>query len=582
MSKRKLLVLFVLFIAVGLIHVYPDIRFIWELGGNFKGVPLMGAADESVYLSRITGVIYRNDLRLANVGVYGHQDDPIYQPSMAEVVEGLIGKACGLNAWQVDIVATFLFPGLLCLLIYLLVNEISSSFKVGILASLAVTLGYYWITPNFWAILGLSPSYFGQALFFVRPISPQLHFIPFVLTLYFISMVCLKQNYFFVVPSGITAGLLFYTSIYYWTFIYAGLFVLLIIGLFRKRFNTIKNFLCVYLISFTIGIPYLLSASALNSLPFFSEIFMRGGGLDTRRYILPITEIAFLVFLVVMRFIFKEKKEYLYYMIAFVAGGLTCLNQQVITGKTVEPMHWQSYTNKVFIIICLFAIATFILKKTKVKLFNFDLLFYPACFLFLTLGIIQQNIYYSARSGIFRDLQNMGGILQYIHKEIPADAVILTDPFRLEEERMISVFTKNYPYISDSFFIASSISDREIEERYLFALNFYGYTVSEAQNLFSYLHGGLFRGMQVYSSYGGSSEKNLVYIDGLKSRYAALSGQDPLALLRKYKIDYVLLSEANNERLLANVRVANMLKLRYNNKPFALYKISENEYIPAF
>lgn len=577
MNKRKLLILSILFIAVGLVHVYPDIRFIYELGDNFKGIPLIGTADETVYLSRITGVIYRNDLRLANVGVYGHQDDPIFQPSIGEVVEGWIGKAFGLNAWQVDIWATFILPVLLCLLIYLLVNGLTGSFKTGLLASLAVTLGYYWITPNFRAIFSLSPDYFSQPLFFVRPISPQFHFIPFILTLYFISKVCLKKDYVFVVPSGVLAGLLFYASVYYWTFIYAGLFALLIIGLFRKRLDNAKNYLSIYFISFIAAIPYLLSALSLNSLPYFSEIFLRGGGLYSHQYILPIMEIITLFFLVIMRFIFKEKKEYLYYMISFVAGGLICLNQQVITGKTVEPMHWQSYTNKVFIIICLFTCASFILRSKKVKLFNLALLFYPACFVFLALGIMQQNLYYSARSGVFRNLQGMGGILRYIHKEIPADAVILTDPFNLEEERMISVFTKNYPYISDSFFITSAMKDREVEERYLFALHFFGYTASEAEKLFKYMNGGLFKGMQVHPRYGGTAEKNNAYINALKQRYLELAGQDPVSLLRRYQVDYVMLNAQGQGRILGNNKIAKILNFRYKIGLYSLYKLEKYE-----
>lgn len=577
MNKIKLLVLSIIFITVGLIHVYPDIRFISELGHNFKGIHLMGASDESVYLSRITGVIYRNDLRLANAGVYGHQDDPIFQPSMGEVVEGLIGKALGLNAWQVDILATFLFPVLLCFLIYLLVKGLSSSFKTGILAALAVTLGYYWITPNLKAIFSLSPVYFNQPLFFLRPISPQFHFIPFILTLYFISKVCIEKDYVFVVPSGILAGLLFYTSIYYWTFIYAGLFALMIIELFRERLDNAKNFLFIYFISFIVGIPYLLSAAALNNLPYFSEIFLRGGGLYTHQRILPIMEIITLFFLVIMRFVFKEKKEYLYYMISFVTGGLICLNQQIITGKTVEPMHWQSYTNKVFIIICLFICASFVSRIKRVKSFNFALLFYPACFLFLALGVIQQNFYYSARSGVFRDLQAMGGILKYIHKEIPADSVILTDPFNLEEERMISVFTKNYPYISDSFFITSAMQDQEVEERYLFALHFFGYTALEAEKLFKYMNGGLLKGMQVHPRYGGTAEKNNAYINALKQRYLELTGQDPVSLLRRYKVDYVMLNAQGQERILGKNKIAKILNLRYTNGLYALFKLEKYE-----
>lgn len=571
MNKIKFRLLILLLISVGFIHIYPDLRFIHELGDGFNGISLIGTADENVYLSRIAGVVYRKDLRLANAGVYGHQNDPVFQPSLAEVTEGLIGRGMGLEVWQIDILATFFLPALLCFLIYLLTNSLSGSPKTAALASLAVTLGYYWITPNLRAVFGLVSGYFNQSLFFTRPISPQFHFIPFIFALYLIHKVSSKKSNILILTTGIITGLLFYTSVYYWTFIYAGLFILTIISIIKKNTDSVGKYLLIYLISFTIAIPYLLSAVALNKLPYFPEIFRRGGGIYTHQPMFPVLEAAFLLFLIIMRYLFRDKKEDFYFMISFVAGGLVCLNQQIITGKTVEPMHWQSYTDKVFIIICFFICGSFILKRLKLSWIN--RFFYPACVLFLVLGITQQNIYFSARSGIFRGLQGLGLILRYIHKEIPADAVILTDPLNLQEERMLSVFTKNYPYISDSFFITSAIKKEEIEERYFFALNFFGYNHLEAEKTFKYMNGGLFRGMQVHPRYGGSAEKNNAYIESLKQAYLGLAGQDPVLLLRKYKVDYLLLDRSGRERILGNDKIANMLKLKYNIGLYSLYKL---------
>ncbi|MFH1507531.1 MAG: hypothetical protein ABIG46_03750, partial [Candidatus Omnitrophota bacterium] len=375
MNKIRSIFLLLLFITVGFIHVYPDLRFICESGDSFNGISFIGTADENVYLSRIAGVVYRKDLRLANAGVYGHQNDPIFQPSLAEVTEGLIGRGLGLEVWQIDILATFFLPTLLCFIIYLLVNSLSGSPKTAALASLAVTLGYYWITPNLKAIFGFIPGYLSQGLFFTRPISPQFHFIPFIFALYLIHKVNSKKSNILILTSGIITGLLFYTSVYYWTFIYAGLFILVLISIIRKNLGQAIKYLLVYLISFIVAVPYLLSAVALNKLLYFSEIFRRGGGIYTHQPILPVLEIIFLVFLIIMRFFVRDKKEDLYFMISFVAGGLICLNQQVITGKTVEPMHWQSYTDKIFIIICFFACSSFISKR--IKLSGLNRLFYP-------------------------------------------------------------------------------------------------------------------------------------------------------------------------------------------------------------
>lgn len=585
-SRNRYIFLIIIFGFVGLLHVYPDLRFILETGKDFKGISLMGAGDETVYLSRIEAVIYRNDLRLANVGTYEHRNDPIYQPSLLEVVEGTVARWFGLGAWQIDILATFFLPFILCYLFYLLVNSLSGSFKLAVITVLAIMCGYYWITPNLKAIFKLSPLYFTLPILFVRPISPQFHFMPFIFSLYLIYRISSYKRYYLSIFTGMISGALFYTTIYYWTFVYSGLISLAIINLFKHKGENVKKYLLTLLVASLIGIPYYMSFMSLNRLPHFLEIFKRGGGIFTHQPIIPIIEILFLIFLVLLSNIFTdEKKEVFYYMLSFVLGGLVCLNQQVITGKTVEPFHWEIFTNKIFIIICFFVCVSFMLrwlKKAKyvvpiLNLIRIKAPFYAICFMFFAIAFFQQNLYYRTTKDDFYKLQVMAPVLKYIHRILPSNTVILTDPFKQKENQLINVFTKNYPYISGSFFITSAIEDKEVEERYFAALNFYAYSVLEAESLFSYKNGGLFRGMQVHPKYGGTREKNNAYINSLKARYARLlvqNQQDPVAILKKYKVDYVLLTKENQGSVLRNDRIRHRLELEYKDANYALYRIS--------
>lgn len=582
--RHRYLFISTLFILVGLMHIYPDIRFIRELGKDFQGISLMGSADETVYLTKVAAVIYRGDTRLANAGVYGHGNDPIFAPALSEVIEGSIGGWLGLAPWQIDIAATFVLPIIICFIIYLLVFNLTDSSKFGVLATLGVVIGYYWMTPNLKAILTLSPEYLHNALFFVRPISPQFQFVPFMLSLYLIYKLIVSRHYYFVAPAVIFTGYLFYTNIYYWTFVYAGLGVLLIIDLFRKKLNNLIKYVSVIFISLLVGLPYWLSYWAMNKLPYFDEVFKRQGGIYTRMPIFSWIGIISLLFLVIMRIILKSKREQFYYLISFVAGGLVCLNQQIITGKTIQPIHWEFQMNKVFIIIALFVSAAFILNameknkyfKQAISLLKKNIIFYLICIVLLAMGFYQQTSYYLARREIFRQRQGMAGVLAYIHKNTPDNSVILTDPFKETEEQMISVFTKNYPYISGSFFVASTINEPEIRERYLFALHFFNYTPQEAEKFFSYANGGSFRGMQVLPIYGGTPEINMAYIEGLKRDYKELIKYDKMVLLRKYKVDYVLLAKRRVFPLFADKNIVNILELEYEDALYSLYKIRDS------
>lgn len=583
-TRKQSIFIAAVIILVGMLHVYPDLRFISQIGSGFRGVPYLAGGDDTVYLSKLSAVIYRGDLRLVNPGTYEYQAGPMFIPSLPEVVEGLLGRSLSLTPWQTDILATFLFPAIICFLFYLLAMELSGSFKFSVLSALASMFAYYWFTPNIAAILSLSSDYLKPALIFSRPISPQFHFIPFLLTLYLIyRSIFAESRYFIVALAGISSGLLFYMSLYYWTFIYSGLALMFIIDLARGRRERFKKYLIIALFSSIISIPFWVSYLKVNQLPYFDEIFRRMGGIYTHRADIPAIEAVFLAFLIFMRFFVPAKKEQLYYLISFAGAGLICLNQQVITGKTIQPQHWHLLNNKIIIIFSIFICASFLFRiwersallgrlLRKLKSARF---FCFLCLLLFAQGMIQQNFNYANRSPLCAELQEMGGALKYMHNYLPADAVILTDPFRLKEEQLISSLTKNYPYLSGSFFMTSTIRDAEIKERYFAALHFFSYSPQEAEGLFRVMNGGLFRGLAVHLSCGGSSEENAAYIANLKNEYVSYVNIKPLVALRRYKADYVLSDNAKRTRLVSNKQIAEDLKPIYDDGLYSIYKISD-------
>lgn len=83
-------------LIIGTIFIYPDLRFIKELGPDFKGITLTDSMDEVFYLARLNGV-YKGDYRLANVGIYEHQNVPWTIPPFLEVIIAKIGKMIGLS-----------------------------------------------------------------------------------------------------------------------------------------------------------------------------------------------------------------------------------------------------------------------------------------------------------------------------------------------------------------------------------------------------------------------------------------------------------------------------------------------------
>jgi len=168
----------------------------------------------------------------------------------------------------------------------------------------------------------------------------------------------------------------------------------------------------------------------------------------------------------------------------------------------------------------------------------------------------------------------MGYALKYIHNQLPGDAVILTDPFLEKQEQLISSLTKNYPYLSGSFFMTSDMRDAEIRERYFAALHFFGYSPQEAEGLFGVMNGGLFRGMAAHPLSGSSRQESDAYLVNLKKEYISFINLDPLAGLNKYKVDYVLCDNKNKACPIMDKRIAAALQLTYDDGLYSIYKIT--------
>jgi hypothetical protein len=334
----------------------------------------------------------------------------------------------------------------------------------------------------------------------------------------------------------------------------------------------------VYAISFIFSLPYWYTVWGLTDHPYYLEFFKRLGGMYTRVPIIPLTEIFAILLIISGGYLGVIKRnENFWFLVSFAIGGVVCLNQQVITGKSIEPYHWQGYTNKIFLVIALFVLLHgFLSKWTKnyppgAERVGKKIIFSLLCLVILVLGFIEQNNYYRANIESNRQLQTMAASLRWIDKNTSKNAVILTYPPDLDHSELITTYTKNYVYISDPFFITSLLSDMEIEERYLFALRFFCVTEDKAEEFFKILDGGLFKGMQVHTLYGGNRPKNREYMEGLKRQYARLRLKDPVSLIHKYKVDYVLTKRDLENNLLCQSQMAQSVYKVYSDENYLIF-----------
>jgi len=546
---KKFLIFCIISILIGAIYIYPDVRFIAEEGKNFKGITLTGTADEAFYLARLNGV-YKGDYRLANVGLYEHRNDPWLMPPYAEVIIGSIGKILKIPAQYLDIMLSFIFPVIIFWLIYLLAYYLSRSQRLGILTTSAILLGYALFSARFSILRDIVSLKYSQPLWFLRPYSPQMIYIPFILALVsiFLFIDSTKKSRLFLVALFIACTN--YTHIYIWAFLFAGLGVWLIIAIFQKDTRICKNIIIIMALAIFLSMGYWINHYRVSMSPNYSFLKVMMGMEYTHR---PIVPLAYILISSIILFCNRSAStKHFYFLLSFLLGGLVCLNQQIISGKIMQPGHFSGYANKTFLTIALISslnkiklfekILEKISKRVKRHLLHVTF-FLLICILFF-LAFIQQTNYYHNNKKSYSSLQSIKGAMDWLNQNTKKEDVVLTDAIKFgsfASVRNLLLYTKNYHYLG--FEASSLVSSQEKEERFLAAMRFFGYSLYELESILNNKGSFIFFGMSAYHSNPKAVKR---YFSYLKTKYIKLMDEDPLSVLNRYKINYVLIGKGDH------------------------------------
>ena len=580
---RLYLVIVLFSLLVGSIYIYPDIRFILDSGSEFNGFTLTATADEAFYLSRLNAV-YNGDYALASGGLYEHRGDLWLVPPFTEVLLGSIGKSLNIPVQYLDIIFSFIFPVVIFWLIYLLVLNLSGSSRSGFIGAASVLFGYAFFSTKLEIIKAICLDFdFAQPLWFLRPFSPQLIYIPFILALFLIFKFVSSRSRWSLVLTAFAIVWLNYLHLFIWAFICAGLGVRLIIALFRKEKLISKNIIFIFIVSFILAIPYWFNHYQITQSPSYSFLQIIFGAESSHRMILP--KIYILVTLLILYMSRKSRDNTFWYVLSFLLGGIVCLNQQVISGTIIEPVHWTNYTNKTFLIIGMVACLRYavlpgsLLRKipansilTCKKVVSILLI----CF-FVIIGIIQQNNYYHDKKKDFLELQTLSGAAHWLNNNTSKEDVVLTDSIRFPAfvfVRNLLLYTHNYYYLSVE--AHSLISQDEKEHRLLSAMRFFDYTPKEAEEVIDFWKGLNFIGVSArYSITGDLDTIDLdAYVSDLKIKWDDFLRQAPVSLVAKYKVDYVLLGK--NDHLFNTIENKYpAIKKVYEDNSYKIFQVKD-------
>ena len=336
----------------------------------------ISAGESGVYTSQIRDVFegnfFQSDSQLAE-----YKDGPSIFQILGSTFLGNLAKIFG-DFKSIFVIEAFFTGFALFTVAYLLMFSFTKSFSWSVFSGLIFVAGY----PIFIRLTPYSTDRvikLFEDLFLLSklPINPVLATLPYnsLYTLFQLTSIYLlhkslsSKSTLNLILAGIFSGLLFYTTIYYWSIFFAGLGLLILFSLVTKSFEIFKKMFFIALISLLISIPFwiiFLKNSQLDALTTFGPIKARFVELFfSSRYIL----FGVLFFLISKVKTFE--KEYL--AITFVLGGIFCLNIQLLTGFTILPNHWPARLELLLMFFSTYFFWLFVKNfKTKFTILGFS------------------------------------------------------------------------------------------------------------------------------------------------------------------------------------------------------------------
>lgn len=599
---RKVLVAAGLSLILIAVYCYPDVRFILGMGDEYRGIAMTGIQDEMVYLARLKALYKGHPWTLSDVHNRGHAGDPWVLGFLGENFEAAVGRALGLSVVQLDLLMSALMPVLIFWLCWRLTVDLGGGQRVGLIAAGAIVFGYYWLSPNLVQVMGLLT---GQgkapALWFQRPISPQFNHVLLLATLIATWRALLQPGWGWVAAAGVLFGSLFYSFVYYWTFIAAGVGLYGLMALVRRERPAVIRCGAILFLGGLLSIPFWQNMLAVLNHPAYGYLEMRQGVVHTRAAVLPWVHIGLIAAIGLVALLCRAGRP-ARFALAFLLGGLLCLNQQLLTGRLLQPGHWQNYSNKTMLIIAAAAAVGWLVSSGRLGRFTMlarrgGLMTGAVLALLILAATIQQTQYYDRWKGHYADWQHLAAPLEWLSSHTSKDSVVLTDPLgwfgegrpfsfnnhdlrvsgnglpsRADTsitEREVLVYSHNSVYLPPK--ANALITEEEFRHRYLAALHFLGYSEEEILRFIRFGGGLFFRGMEALLR---PDEVDLERraVRSAEEAYQRIRQKDPVASLRPYRADYVLVAQQSKaaSRL---VDLRHQLENVYADGRFIIYRI---------
>lgn len=414
----------ILALLTSFIVAFPQVYFRFDQKDVYEGIELLPDSPWSPRVREVQdghlnfGSIYYQD---------GKADPYLFQP-LGSTVAGYMGKIFSLDINNTILLSRFILPFVVFLLIYSFVFLFSRD-KFAALCSAAVLLLADSVLRPFGIsqiFQGVSPDSF---LRIARPVNPGLIYIFFFGFLISFWLFYKKRDWRYGVASVVLLGLNFYNYFYSWTFLYAfgGLLVLLI--LFQKRWQEAMKIGSVFAGALVIAIPYGINLYRVALHSAYEEVSLRFGVVLTHAPLFVGVVVVGALIVFFLGFPKEDKEKYLFGLALLLAPFVT-MNQQLLTGKVLQPAHYHWFFHRPIAVIIVFVVIFYLLSQRRLD-------FYKKGFATLVLAasiatgvFVQADSYYHDDNDggrVVIDRQKYGPVMRWLNKHAEKEAVVFAN-----------------------------------------------------------------------------------------------------------------------------------------------------------
>ena len=372
-------------IVVALFGLYPQVALLNERGGEWNGTFASNDLDEPAYAAYLQALI---DGRPRKNDPYSGRDETAENPQpesifsiqfVAPFAVAIPARLLGLNASQSFIALSAIASFLTALALFWLLAQITEDNRFAAVGTLVILFGGALASGN-----GVVNEFLGRGaaypfLPFLRRYIPAIAF-PFFFAMFGFVWLSLKsqiksRKYVSAVLAGFCFAFLVYSYFYLWTTAAAFLFALTLLWIVLRPENwrqDLRFLLLTDAIAFLSLLPYAYLLSQRSKDADAVQLLVLTHAPDLLRFpaIVCYVSLGFLAVAVWLGFA-KIKQTATIFLLAFALIPPIVFNHQIITGRSLQPFHYEFYVvNFTTALVVMLTLIIFLKKIRPPQIFT--------------------------------------------------------------------------------------------------------------------------------------------------------------------------------------------------------------------